>query len=99
MIQRVVFMLPFAALIATFGLQWLWQARCRLARPLAVALLVIGADGADAEDAVRINDGLDIGAGDAGSLLAVHMKNEQLRQLEQTGLWKTEDRTSGHGCG
>ena len=43
MIQRVVFMLPFLALVATYGFQWLWDARSRLARPLAVALLAIGA--------------------------------------------------------
>jgi len=155
MIQRVVFMLPFTAIIATFGFQWLWDERWRLARPLALALLVIGAlqftvfyrdyfthyklrsafyyDPAALEDVSEflmadaqapvinlsvelddvgakwryyttrdgrqeliaktrfvLNDGLDIGPGDAGSLLAVHMKNEQLRLLEQSGLWTIE---------
>jgi hypothetical protein len=37
-----------------------------------------------------LNDGLDIGPGDAGSLLAIHLKNEQVAQLERSGLWKVE---------
>lgn len=155
MVQRVVFMLPFVAMIATFGFQWLWQERWRLARPLAIALLAIGAlqfavfyrdyfthyklrsafyyDPAAVEDVAAylladaqaplihlsvelddigakwryyttrdrrmevmtktrfvLNDGLDIGPGDAGSLLAVHVKNEQLAQLENSGMWKIE---------
>lgn len=155
MIQRVVFMLPFAAIIAAYGFASLWQERRRLARPLAVALLVAGALQyaafyrdyfthyklrsafyydpsavadvagylmADAQAPVLflsvelddigakwryyttrdrrtellaktrfvVNDGLDIGPGDAGSLLAVHMKTEALARLEQSGLWKLE---------
>lgn len=155
MVQRVVFMLPFTAMIATYGFAWLWQERWRLARPLAIGLLAIGAlqfavfyrdyfthyklrsafyyDPAAVADVAAylmadtqapvihlsvelddigakwryyttrdrrpelmtrtrfvLNDGLDIGPGDAGSLLAVHTKNEQLAQLEKSGLWKIE---------
>lgn len=39
-VQRILFMLPFAALIAAFGLDWLWRARSRAARVAAVALMV-----------------------------------------------------------
>ena len=39
-VQRILFMLPFAALIAAFGLDWLWQARSRAARAAAIALVV-----------------------------------------------------------
>ena len=39
-VQRILFMLPFAALIAAFGLEWLWQARGRAARVAAIALVV-----------------------------------------------------------
>jgi energy-coupling factor transporter transmembrane protein EcfT len=154
MIQRVIFMLPFAAVIATFGVHWLWRP-WRPARLLAIALLAIGAlqfavfyrdyfthyklrsafyydpsavrdvseylmadaaapliylsvelddigakwryyttrDGRTGlEERTRfvLNDGLDIGPGDAGSLLAIHLKNEQVAQLERSGLWKVE---------
>ncbi len=37
-----------------------------------------------------MNDGLDIGPSDPGSLLAVHMKAAELAALEQSGLWKIE---------
>lgn len=155
MVQRVVFMLPFLAMIASYGFDWLWKEKWRLARPLAIALLAIGAlqfavfyrdyfthyklrsafyyDPAAVEDVAAylladtqapvinlsvelddigakwryyttrdrrtdvmaktrfvLNDGLDIGPGDAGSLLAVHVKNEQLDQLEKSGMWKRE---------
>ena len=155
MTQRVLFMLPFAALIATYGFEWLWQARRRGARALALALLVIGGlqfaafyrdyythyklrsafyydpaaladvsaylmadarapliylsvelddvgakwryytsrDGrAELMTKTRfvLNDGLDIGPGEVGSLLAVHMKNEQLAALESGKMWKVE---------
>jgi hypothetical protein len=154
MIQRVMFMLPFAAVIATFGVHWLWRP-WRPARLLAIALLAIGAlqfavfyrdyfthyklrsafyydpsavrdvseylmadaaapliylsvelddigakwryyttrDGRTGlEERTRfvLNDGLDIGPGDAGSLLAIHLKTEQVAQLERSGLWKVE---------
>ena len=39
-VQRILFMLPFAALVAAYGLDWLWQARSRAARVAAIALLV-----------------------------------------------------------
>jgi 4-amino-4-deoxy-L-arabinose transferase-like glycosyltransferase len=155
MIQRVVFMLPFAALVATYGFEWLLQSGRRLARALVVALLAIGAlqygvfyrdyfthyklrsafyyDPSAVEDVAVylmadtqapiinlsvelddigakwryyttrdgrsdlmartrfvLNDGLDIGPGDAGSLLAIHVKNEQVAELERSGLWKVE---------
>lgn len=155
MIQRAVFMLPFAALIATYGFQSLWQERRRMAKPLAIALLVIGAlqfavfyldyfthyklrsafyyDPSAVEDVAEyamydeqapliylsvelddigakwryyttregrtdlmaktrfvLNDGLDIGPGDPGSLLAVHTKAAELAALESSGLWKVE---------
>jgi len=41
MVQRVVFMFPFAALIATYGLEWLWERRTRAAR-IAATVLVAG---------------------------------------------------------
>ena len=153
MVQRVLFMLPFAAIIATFGFEWLLRQRWRA--PVAIALLAIGAlqftvfyrdyfthyklrsafyyDPSAVEDVAVylmadtqapvvnlsvelddigakwryyttrdgrtelmaktrfvINDGLDIGPGEAGSLLAVHVKQEQLGRLEQSGLWKIE---------
>ena len=155
MAQRVLFMLPFAALIATYGLEWLWQPPRRAARALVIALIAIGAvqfglfyrdyfthyklrsafyydpaalgevskylladrqapliylsielddvgakwryyttrDGrTELMEKTRfvLNDGLDIGPGDAGSLLAVHTKTEQLGWLERSGLWKIE---------
>jgi dolichyl-phosphate-mannose-protein mannosyltransferase len=155
MTQRVLFMLPFAALIATYGFEWLWQHPRRAARALAVALIAIGGvqfalfyrdyfthyklrsafyyDPAALGDVSEylmgdrqapliylsielddvgakwryytkrddrtelmaktrfvLNDGLDIGPGDPGSLLAVHTKTEQLGRLEQSGLWKIE---------
>ena len=37
-----------------------------------------------------INDGLDLGPGDAGSLLAVHVKNEVVQRLVAGGLWQVE---------
>jgi hypothetical protein len=37
-----------------------------------------------------MNDGLDIGPSDPGSLLAVHMKAAELAALEKSGLWKIE---------
>ena len=155
MTQRVLFMLPFAALIATYGFERLWQGRRRAGRALAVALIAIGGvqfavfyrdyfthyelrsafyyDPSAVEDVAEylmadqqaplinlsielddvgakwryyttrdgrpelmaktrfvLNDGLDIGPGDAGSLLAVHMKNEQLAALESGRMWKVE---------
>jgi 4-amino-4-deoxy-L-arabinose transferase-like glycosyltransferase len=39
MVQRVVFMFPFAALVATYGLEWLWDQRARAARIAAMVLL------------------------------------------------------------
>ena len=39
-VQRILFMFPFAALVAAFGLEWLWQARARAARVAAIALVV-----------------------------------------------------------
>jgi 4-amino-4-deoxy-L-arabinose transferase-like glycosyltransferase len=155
MTQRVMFMLPFASMIAVFGFEWLWHERRRFARAFAVALLVIGAlqfaafyrdyfthyklrsafyydpaaiadvaayvmadtkaplvflsvelddigakwryyttrDGrADLMARTRFvaNDGLDIGPGDAGSLLAVHVKNDRLAALAGSKLWAVE---------
>ncbi len=147
--------MPFAALIAAFGLDWLWQARSRAARVAAIALVVgvplhfavfyrdffthyklrsafyydpaafadvaayliadeqapliyfsheiddVGAkwryyttrDGRQdkmARTRYVMNDGLDIGPSDPGSLLAVHMKAAELAALEKSGLWKIE---------
>lgn len=155
MTQRVMFMLPFASLIAVFGFEWLWHERWRFARTLAMALLLIGAlqfaafyrdyythyklrsafyyDPAAIEDVAAylmadttapllflsvelddigakwryyttrdgrndliartrfvLNDGLDIEPGETGSLLAVHMKNEQLAALEAGKRWVVE---------
>jgi hypothetical protein len=39
-VQRIVFMFPFAALVATFGLEWLWERPGRAARMTAVGLIV-----------------------------------------------------------
>ena len=39
MVQRVVFLFPFAALIATYGLQWLWDQRSRAGRIAAMVLM------------------------------------------------------------
>ena len=39
MAQRIVFMFPFAALIAAYGLEWLWAQRARAARVAAGVLL------------------------------------------------------------
>jgi hypothetical protein len=39
-VQRIVFMFPFAALVATFGLEWLWERRERAARVAAIVLIV-----------------------------------------------------------
>jgi hypothetical protein len=39
MVQRALFMLPYAALVATAGLDWLWQRRGRGARLVAIALI------------------------------------------------------------
>jgi 4-amino-4-deoxy-L-arabinose transferase-like glycosyltransferase len=39
MVQRVVFMFPFAALVATYGLEWLWHQRARAARIAAMVLM------------------------------------------------------------
>lgn len=39
MVQRVAFMFPFAALIAAFGLEWLWERRARAARIAATVLM------------------------------------------------------------
>ena len=155
MTPRVMFMLPFAALIAGYGFDWLWRNRLRVARGFAVALLVIGVvqfavfyrdyfthyklrsafyyDPAAIEDVATylmadnsapvlflsvelddigakwryyttrdgrselmaktkfvLNDGLDIGPGDAGSLLAIYVKNDQLGQLQDSKLWALE---------
>ena len=152
---RVMFMMPFAALIATYGFEWLWNRRWRVARGFAIALLIVGAvqfavfyrdyfthyklrsafyyDAADTEGLAEylmadsrapllflsvelhyigakwpyyttrdgrtdllpktrfvLNDGLDLGPGDAGSLLAIHVKNEQINQLEAGKLWTVE---------
>ena len=43
MIQRVLFMLPFAGLIAGFGVEWLWTLRHSLARKAVIGLLAVGA--------------------------------------------------------
>jgi hypothetical protein len=154
-VQRILFMLPFAALIAGFGVDWLWQSRSRAARIAAIALVAgvplhfavfyrdffthyklrsafyydpaafadvaaymiadqqapliyfsheiddVGAkwryyttrDGRQdkmARTRYVMNDGLDIGPSDPGSLLAVHMKAAELAALEKSGLWKIE---------
>jgi hypothetical protein len=39
MVQRVVFMFPFAALVATYGVEWLWDQRARAARIAAMVLM------------------------------------------------------------
>lgn len=39
MAQRIVFMFPFAALVAAYGLDWMWQHRARAARVAAVVLV------------------------------------------------------------
>jgi len=39
-IQRVLFMLPFASLVAAVGFDWLWQQRYRAARAVAIVLAV-----------------------------------------------------------
>ena len=36
------------------------------------------------------NDGLDIGPSDAGSLLAIYTKTEQMAALQAGGMWKLE---------
>jgi 4-amino-4-deoxy-L-arabinose transferase-like glycosyltransferase len=155
MTQRAMFMLPFAALIAVYGFEWLWASRRGVARGLAVAVLVLGAlqfavfyrdyfthyklrsafyyDPSAVEDVAEFmmadataplvflsvelddigakwryystrdrragvmertrfvaNDGLDIGPGDAGSLLAIHVKQEQIAALQRGGLWSVE---------
>lgn len=155
MTQRVMFMLPFASLIAVFGVEALLNARRRFAGAFALALLALGVlqfgvfyrdyythyklrsafyyDPSAVEDVAEylmadrnapllylsvelddigakwryyttrdartdllartrfvLNDGLDIGAGDAGSLLAIHMKNEQLAALQREGQWTLE---------
>jgi Dolichyl-phosphate-mannose-protein mannosyltransferase len=155
MTQRVMFMLPFASMVAVFGFEWLWKGRWRFARSAAIGLLVIGAlqfgvfyrdyfthyklrsafyyDPAAVEAVAEylmadtsaplvflsielddigakwryyttrdhrtdlaartrfvVNDGLDIGPGDAGSLLAIHVKNQQLAALEAGRQWKIE---------
>jgi hypothetical protein len=154
-VQRVMFMLPFTALIAAHGLHWLWGQRWRAARPAAIGLLVVGAlqfavfyrdyfthyklrsafyydpsavedvavylmaddrapviylsvelddigakwryyttrDGRTALQARTrfvLNDGLDIGPGDPGSLLAVHTDHASLVALQESGLWTIE---------
>ena len=154
-VQRILFMLPFAALIAAFGVDWLWQGRSRAGRAAAIALVAgvplhfavfyrdffthyklrsafyydpaafadvaayliadeeapliylsheiddVGAkwryyttrDGRQdqmARTRYVMNDGLDIGPSDPGSLLAVHMKAAELAALEKSGLWKIE---------
>lgn len=40
MIQRVLFMLPYAALVSAAGLGWLWEQRGRMARLVAMALII-----------------------------------------------------------
>jgi hypothetical protein len=154
-VQRVMFMLPFLALMAAFGLDWLWRQPGRASRAAAVALLVAGAlqfgwfygdyfthyklrsafyyDPSAVEEVAAYlmadraapviylsvelddigakwryyttrdgrtdlmgrtrfvaGDGLAIGPGDPGSLLAVHVKNAALADLHASGLWTTE---------
>ena len=50
----------------------------RCGRKMAVLHDARRPPGADGKNAFVLNDGLDIGPGDAGSLLAVHTKTEQL---------------------
>jgi 4-amino-4-deoxy-L-arabinose transferase-like glycosyltransferase len=155
MVQRALFMLPFASLVATAGLEWLWQRRERVARIGAIVLIAgiplqfavfyrdffthyalrsaFYYDPAAAEDVCEymmadpkapllyfseelddisakwryyttrdhrtellartryvMHDGLDIGPSDAGSLLAIDNKAQQLHDLEASGLWKIE---------
>jgi 4-amino-4-deoxy-L-arabinose transferase-like glycosyltransferase len=155
MTQRVMFMLPFSALVAAYGVEYLLTAHRRIARALATAILVLGAlqfaafyrdyythyklrsafyyDPSAVEDVAAylmadtkapvvflsvelddigakwryyttrdgrsellartrfvLNDGLDIGPGDAGSLLAIHVKAEQLSALENGKRWAVE---------
>ena len=154
-IQRILFMLPFASLVAAVGLNELWEMRHRAAKAAAIALiaglvlqfgvfyrdffthyplrsafyydpaafkdvaeymmadakapLIYFSDELDDVGAkwryytsrdrhqdliartryVR-NDGLDIGPSDAGSLLAIYTKHEQMAALEAGGMWKLE---------
>ena len=155
MVQRVVFMFPYAAVVAAAGLQWLWERPGRAVRLLAIALIAaiplqfalfyrdffthyalrsaFYYDPAAAEDVSESmmadttapliyfsgeiddigakwryyttrdgrtdllartryvdHDGLDIGPGEAGSLLAISNKAQQLHDLEASGLWKIE---------
>jgi hypothetical protein len=41
MVQRVMFMLPYASFVATAGLEWLWQRRTRAARNAVIVLLIV----------------------------------------------------------
>ncbi len=155
MVQRVLFMLPFVAVVAAAGWAWLWDSSRRVARAVAIVLaagvpLQFAAfyydffthyplrsafyyDPAAVEDVAAYlmadqsapliylaedlddigakwryyttrdgrqelmartryvaNDGLGIGPGEPGSLLAVHTKNEQLAELQAGGAWRLE---------
>jgi hypothetical protein len=154
-VQRVLFMLPFASLVAAVGFGELWDMRHRVAKGAAIVLMVglvaqfgvfyrdffthyplrsafyydpaafedvaayMMADGkapliyfSDELDDVGAkwryytsrdnrqdlmartryvhNDGLAIGPSDAGSLLAIYTKHEQMATLEAGGMWKLE---------